>query len=146
VGWSKCITFFLEFHWSVEIFSFSYRSINVIFRIHHLEITLKISMQFLRFKSIGWFWVNWLSSVPIIFYTIIVIGEFFNSVGWCFDQVFVLVCVLPDSWFLIKELFKMCVIAMIIFWISNLCSVVPSLHMSASRHLNAFLKSIHYNL
>ena len=140
--WSEGITFFLEFHWSIEIFSLSDWSIVVVFGVHHLEITLKISMQFLRFKSIRWLWVNWLSSVPIIFHTIIVVREFFNSVGRCFYEVFVLISVLPGSRFLIKELFEMCVIAMIIFWISNLCSVVPSLYMSASRHLNAILTKV----
>ena len=60
-------------------------------------------------------WVNWLSSVPIIFHTIIVVREFFNSIGRCFHEVFVLISVLPGSRFLIKELFEMCVIAMIIF-------------------------------
>jgi hypothetical protein len=81
---SKGIAFFLEFHRSIEIFSFCYWSIEIVFGVHHLEITLKIGMHFFRFKSFWWFWVNWLSSVPIIFNPIIIIAEFLNSVGWCF--------------------------------------------------------------
>ena len=54
------------FYRSIKIFSFCFWSIIVVFTCHHLEIMLILVFYHFNLMSLWWFWVYWLSSLPII--------------------------------------------------------------------------------
>ena len=135
--WGKSIAFFLEFHRAIEIFSFGFWPIDVVFGVHYLKISLKLFLLLLSSKPMRRIWIHWLSSLPVVFYFLVVKAIFFDTIGRCFNKVFVLISVLTLSRLFIKKLFKMRMITMVVFWISNLRSVVPSCYMAASRKVNA---------
>ena len=51
---------------SVEILSFSFRSVDVVFTGHYLEIILEITFNHFSLMSLWRFWIDWLSSFPVI--------------------------------------------------------------------------------
>ena len=142
--WREGITLLLELHGPIEVLSLSFWPIKVIFGVHDLKITLEVIMLLFSLKSVWRIRVHWLPSLPIIFYFGFIETVFFNSVCGGFDEIFELVGVLALATFLVEELLEVRVVAMVVFGVGDLCSVVPDGDVSAAWEINSFLKSIHF--
>ena len=115
-----------------KIFSHWSNTIVIIFAIHHLEIILERIFNGFSTISFKWLWIYWLSSIPIIFYFLIIEFVILIPIGWCFINVFQIISILFLTHILIKIWFILCMIALIIFAVNDMCSVIKLWYSSVS--------------
>ena len=124
IGWIKFKSCRLVLIRLTKIFANWSNTIIVIFAIHHLEIMLEWIFNALSKTSFYWFWIYWLSSIPIIFYLLIVKCVILIAIRWRFIYIFQLISILFLTHILIKILFVLSMITMVVFTINHMCSVI----------------------
>lgn len=125
VMWGPLKSLLLILNWSIEIFSFSFWSINIIFACHHLEVWGETTFNTFSYMSLWWFRINWLSSFPIKLNFGIEKMMISNTIRWSFINILKLIGILMLSTTLIEILFVLSMIAVIVFTICYICSIIP---------------------
>ena len=128
---------------SVEVFTFSFRSINIVFATHNLEVTAKLAFNIFSLIFVSRIRVNWLASLPIIFGFFIEEAVITDTIRRRFINILDVICVLMGSTSLVEIFLVLSVIAMVVLTISNISSVVPCWNSAGSWLVNAFLESVH---
>ena len=120
-------------NWPIKILPGSTCSIIIIFAVHNLKIILELSFNHFCVISFWRLRINWLSSVPIIFYTLIIKAIISNAIGRNFINILQLILILSLTWRFIKILFVHSMPSVVILAISNWCSIVIWSNSSGSR-------------
>ena len=134
--WAKNKPLMLILYGSIKIFSFGFWSINVIFAIHYLKVVRKLVLNVFSRISLWRVWIYRLSTFPIVLNIPIEKLMLSNSIRGSFKDVSKMILWLFSSTSLVEKLLIMGVVAMVIFGIGNVGSVVPSWNMLASRIVN----------
>ena len=129
--------------WSVKVLSFCLGSINVIFAIHNLKVTLESVLYFFSIIFISRIRVDRLATLPIIFGLFIEETVITGTIRWCFVNILDVICVLMRSASLVEELLVLSMVVLIVLAIGNIRSVVPSRNPAISWLVDTLLKSMH---
>jgi len=136
VLWAKNKPLMLISDGSIKIFPFGFWSINVIFAIHYLEVVRKLVLNVFSRIPLWRVGIYRLSAFPIVLNISIKKLMLSNSIRGSFKDVPEMILWLFPSTSLVEKLLIMGVVAMVIFGIGNVGSVVPSWNMLASRIVN----------
>ena len=126
--WIEYTTFFLVYYRLIEVFSFIFRQIFVVFWIHNLEIVLVTIVLTIIFLPLNWIWVDRLTSIPVIFYFFVIERIVPNTIWRCFINVFEMISILNSSFSFIKEFLIMSMSQFVIHTICDMGSVIPCLN------------------
>ena len=129
--------------WSVEVFTFCFRSIDVVFTTHNLEVSAELALNLFSLVFVLRIWVNRLPSLPIILGLFIEETVITDTIRRRFVNILDVICVLVRSAPLVEVFLVLSVVGMIVLTVSNISSVVPSWDPATSRLVNSVLKSVH---
>lgn len=122
--------------WSIKVFSLVYRPVIVVLAVHNMEIILKTLLYLLNYIALRCIWVNWLPPFPVVLISLIEETMISNTIAWDLVNILHLICVLMHSASLIKEFLILCMVKLIILWVSHVCPIIPSRNRSRSRHVS----------
>ena len=129
--------------WSVEVFTFCFRSIDVVFTTHNLEVSAELALNLFSLVFVLRIWVNRLPSLPIILGLFIEETVITDTIRRRFVNILDVICVLVRSAPLVEVFLVLSVVGMIVLTVSNISSVVPCWDPATSRLVNSVLKSVH---
>ena len=130
--------------WSVKEFTFAFRSIDVVFAIHDLEVIAEPALNLFSLIFVSGIWVNRLASFPIVLGLFIEETVITGTIRRRFVNVLDVICVLMRSASLVEVLLILSVVVLIVLTISHISSVVPCWNPAISRLVNTLLKSVHF--
>ena len=122
---------------SIKVLSFSLWSVIVILWCHDLEVRDKIAFNELVEGPFFIKGINWMSSIPIIFISFIILSMVSSTVSRCFINISQRIFVLSRPTPFVEKFFIASVEFLVIFRWGHMSSIIPSWSASRSGLINS---------